>query len=282
MNNEKNPIMTDIEEQKALIAQAQADLDKKLQAIEKQKENARNIERHEKFLEQDIKIGKAQVAATKKYADDLEAATKQFGKFKIVLTESESNRSVYDYDHKAGTKEMVCEIKGMVPKAHIVYKQDASYQITVSEHYVTNGWHASSKGYKMSIIGMGWEAERKMYTNAKTVIKKIEDHYYAKLQEVARKKAIEDLRNNTDWSQMYPNATVTQETMYEGGWNRGRYDKYANSFFGTRIVLANGITVSMKPWADGSWSVWNVKFPTPEVPKGNANEVLEALNNMAF
>jgi hypothetical protein len=38
----------------------------------------------------------------------------------------------------------------------------------------------------------------------------------------------------------------------------------------------------MKPWADGSWSVWNVKFPTPEVPKGTANEVLEALNNMAF
>ena len=70
--------------------------------------------------------------------------------------------------------------------------------------------------------------------------------------------------------------------MYEGGWNRNRYDKYVNPFMGTNIVLANGITVTMKPWADGSWSVWNVKFPTPEVPKGTANEVLEALNNMAF
>jgi len=287
MNNEKNPIMTDIEEQKALIAQAQAELDKKLQAIEKQKADQDRIEKAKKFLEQDIKIGEAQVAATRKFADDLEASTKQFGKFEIVLAESESDRSVYDYDHTAGTREIVCEIKGMVPKAHISYKKDTAYWIKVSEHVVSSGsghfsWHAKSKGYKMSIVGMGWEAERKMYTNAKTVITKIEDHYYAKLQEVARKKAVEDLRKNTDWSQMYPNATVIQETMYEGGWNRNRYDKYVNPFMGTKIVLANGITVTMKPWADGSWSIWNVKFPTPEVPKGTANEVLEALNNMAF
>jgi len=282
MKNEKTPIMSEIEKQQAIIAQAQAELDKQMKAIEKQKTDAARIEKAKKFLEQDIKRGEAQVAATKKYAAELEAASAQFGKFEIVLTESESDRSVYDYDHKAGTKETICEIKGIVPQAHISYKKDTDYWVKVTEHYVTNSWHTSNKGYKMVIIGMGWDAERKMYVNAKTVIKKIEEHYHAKLQEAARKKAIEDLHKSTDWSQMYPNAKVTQETMYDGSWNRGKYDKYANPFNGTKIVLANGVTVSMKPYADGSWSVWSVKFPTPEVPKGTAIEVLNGLNNMIF
>ena len=284
MKNEKTPIMSEIEKQQAIIAQAQAELDKQMKAIEKQKENARSIEKAKKFLEQDIKIGKAQVAATKKFEEELNNATKQFGKFKIVCTDTPVDRSVYDYDHKAGTKELVCEIKGMKPGAHIVYGADNSYKVEVEEHFVSSryNYYAKSNGYKMKIVGMGWEAERKMYTNAKTVLTKIEDHYSAKLREAARKKAVEDLRKSTDWSQMYPNAEVTQETMYDGEWRRGRYDKYANPFIGTKIVLANGVTVSMKPYADGTWTIWNVKFPTPEVPKGTANEVLNGLNNMIF
>lgn len=282
MNNEKNPIMTDIEEQKAIIAQAQAELDKKMQALLKQKEHERQIEKQQKFLEQDIKIGKEQVAATKKFEKALNDAA-GYLKFGIVLSETQSDRSVYDYDRDTKTKVLVCEIKGMVPRAYIKFSPDESYVVGVEEHYVTSGWRAVSKGYKMSITGgVGYEAQRKTYTNAKTVIKKIEEHYNDKLREEARKKAVEDLRKNTDWSQMYPNATVTQESMFEGGWRRGKYDKYASSFMATKIVLANGVTVVMKPYADGTWVIWNVKFPTPEVPKGSANEVLNALNNMAF
>jgi hypothetical protein len=134
----------------------------------------------------------------------------------------------------------------------------------------------------MSVDGLGWEAGNRMYTNAKTVIKKIEEHYQAELAEVARKKAINDLRKNTDWATMYPGAEVKDETMYDGSWERGRYNKYASSYTGTKVTLANGIVICLKPYGNGEWSIQSVKYPTPETPTGETLDVMNALNNMKF
>ena len=279
MNNVKNPIMTEIEKQQAIIAEAQKAIDAQLLQVKRQEELEANITRCKEYLKKDLDTAKKQVQATKEF---FTAIKKQSSLYEIRYREQEIDRSVYDRVPGKDVRQVVAEIKGKAKTAYIVFTPNPKLSITVKEHYVSSRWSSSSKGYKMSVDGLGWEAGNRMYTNAKTVIKKIEDHYQSELAEAARIKAINDLRKGTDWSTMYPGAEVKEETMYDGSWVRGRYDKYANSFTGTKVTLANGIVICLKPYGSGEWSIQSVKYPTPETPTGKALDVMNALNNMKF
>ena len=279
MNNLKNPIMTEIEKQQAIIAEAQKAIDAQMVQVKRQEELAANITRCKEYLKKDLDTAKKQVQATEEF---MTAIKKQSSLYEIRYKEQEIDRSVYDRVPGKDVREVVAEIKAKYKIAYIVFTPNPKLSIIVKEHYVSSRWSSSSKGYKMSVDGLGWEAGNRMYTNAKTVIKKIEEHYQDELAEAARIKAINDLRKGTDWSTMYPGAEVKEETMYDGSWVRGRYDKYAISFTGTKVTLANGIVICLKPYGSGEWSIQSVKYPTPETPTGKALDVMNALDNMKF
>ena len=271
--------MSEIEKQKAIIAEAQKAIDAQMVQVKRQEELAANITRCKEYLKKDLDTAKKQVQATEEF---FTAIKKQSSLYEIRYREQEIDRSVYDRVPGKDVREVVAEIKAKYKIAYIVFTPNPKLSIIVKDHYVSSRWSSSSKGYKMAVDGLGWEAGNRMYTNAKTVIKKIEEHYQAELAEAARIKAINDLRKGTDWSTMYPGAEVKEETMYDGSWVRGRYDKYANSFTGTKVTLANGIVICLKPYGSGEWSIQSVKYPTPETPTGKALDVMNALNNMKF
>ena len=281
MNSLKNPIMTEIEKQKAIIAEAQKAIDAQLEQVKLQEELQANITRCKEYVKKELDNAKKQVQSTKEFMTAIE---KQSALFEIRYKEQVIDRSVYARVPGKDVREVVAEIKDKAKYAYIVFTPNPKLSITVKEHYVSSrsSWTSHNKGYKMAVEGLGWQAGNKMYTNAKTVIKKIEDHYQSELAEAARIKAINDLRKGTDWSTMYPGAEVKEETMYDGAWVRGRYDKYANSFTGTKVTLANGIVICLKPYGNGEWHIQSVKYPTPETPTGKALDVMNALNNMKF
>ena len=269
----KNEMTMTIEQHKEIIANAQKAIDAQLEQVRRQERLEKSAEQQRGFLKKDLDAAKKQVEATEEF---MTAIQKHSNLFEIQYTEKDLDRSVYD-----GT-EVAIEIKGKSKQACIVFTPNPKLWIDVKEHYVSNRWSYTSKGYKMIIEGLGWDASKKMYTNAKTVVTKIEEHYQSELAEAARIKAINDLRKGTDWSVMYPGAEVKEETMYDGAWVRGRYDKYANSFTGTKVTLANGIVICLKPYGNGEWHIQSVKYPTPETPTGKALDVMNALNEMVF
>ena len=273
--------MSEIEKQKAIIAEAQKAIDAQLEQVKRQEELQANVTRCKEYLKKDLDTAKKQVQATEEF---MTAIQKQSALFEIRYKEQVIDRSVYDRVPGKDVREVYAEIKAKAKTAYIVFTPNPKLSITVQEHYVSSrsSWTSHNKGYKMAIDGLGWEASKKMYTNAKTVIAKIEDHYQSELAEAARIKAINDLRKGTDWSAMYPGAEVKEETMYDGSWVRGRYDKYAISFTGTKVTLANGIVISLRPYGNGEWTIQSVKYPTPETPTGKALDVMNALNNMKF
>ena len=281
MNNLKNPNMTEIEKQQAIIAEAQKAIDAQMEQVKHQQWLADQTKRQREYLDKDLAHAKKQVLATEEF---FTAIKKQSSLYVIRYKEQEIDRSVYDRVPGKDVRQVVVELKGTAKTAYIVFTPNPKLMITVKEHYVSSrsSWTSHNKGYKMALEGLGWEAGNKMYTNAKTVVGKIEDYYQAELAEVARKKAINDLRKNTDWATMYPGAEVKDETMYDGSWERGRYNKYASSYTGTKVTLANGIVICLKPYGNGEWSIQSVKYPTPETPTGKALDVMNALNNMKF
>ena len=268
-----------IEQHKEIIANAQKAIDAQLEQVRRQEELAANITRCKEYLKKDLDTAKKQVQATEEF---MTAIQKQSALFEIRYKEQEIDRSVYDRVPGKDVREVVAEIKAKSKTAYIVFTPNPKLWIAVREHYVSSRCSYYSKGYKMTIEGLGWEAGNRMYTNAKTAVTKIEECYQSELDEAARIKAINDLRKGTDWSVMYPGAEVKEETMYDGSWVRGRYDKYAISFTGTKVTLANGIVICLKPYGNGEWSIQSVKYPTPETPIGKALDVMSALNEMVF
>ena len=269
----KNEMTMTIEQHKEIIANAQKAIDAQLEQVRRQERLEKSAEQQRGFLKKDLDAAKKQVEATEEF---MTAIQKHSNLFEIQYTEKDLDRSVYD-----GT-EVAIEIKGKSKQACIVFTPNPKLWIAVREHYVSSRCSYYSKGYKMTIEGLGWEAGNRMYTNAKTAVTKIEECYQSELDEAARIKAINDLRKGTDWSVMYPGAEVKEETMYDGSWVRGRYDKYAISFTGTKVTLANGIVICLKPYGNGEWSIQSVKYPTPETPIGKALDVMSALNEMVF
>lgn len=275
----KNEMTMTIEQHKEIIANAQKAIDAQLAQDKHQQMLAAETKRQKACLDKDIEAAKKQVLATEAF---FTAIKKQSSLYEIRYKEQEIDRSVYDRVPGKNVREVVTELKAKANTAYIVFTPNPKLWITVEEHYVSSRWSTVSRGYKMSIEGMGWEASKKMYTNAKTVVEKIEAHYQAEIAEAARIKAIDALRKSTDWSVMYPGAEVEEGTMYDGAWTRGRYDKYANAFTGTKVTLANGIVICLKPYGNGEWSIQSVKYPTPETPIGKALDVMNALNEMKF
>lgn len=165
-----------------------------------------------------------------------------------------------------------------------ILRNDSNVKISISEHISGTGYHKNNLGYKMTILGMGYDQERHRYTNVKKVVEKIEQFVTRKTEEkkVSDQKA--KLLLSINFSDTRLKDYIAEEgpvTLYRGGYRGRNWDKYMNAYSGWQVKYKNGIIVELAPvtTADGNctWSIVDIRYPRPETPKGDLDDVMAQL-----
>jgi len=222
--------------------------------LKKQAEREKAIESAEAHIAKAQREDQNQIAAARKFLLGFNDAA-----YSIEIHTRQDLKKCSDY--VAGTHVAYWQKEFDRQRATIV---KGDYKINVSEHITYSGrWvsRPTNHGYKMYLSGPGidYKSERRAYTNAKTLMKKINEAIEAieaKQRAVQRQKsAIEQTVDRL--MKEYPTATVVPSKEYERSYaRRQEYIPYD----AVRITFANGINILYKVYPDGTLGRKSIGF----------------------
>ena len=254
---------------------------KENQEIEKKIESCKNL------MANAITNGTLQVKHTKEFFKD-------FGdEFKVEIQQLNKTMtgSIYKYGDSDSNYVEVFEEGYKVPNAIIKHKNSKIF-IKVELHSISHRglYHSTNVGHRMFIQGMSYEIEQKVYKRASTVEKKILESISEATETAHKGKLKAKLLNETDFGKLYPNATVVDKTLWDGGYykNSNKYNKYHEQFAGKHITLINGVQLDIFAGWDykkekAVLKYTNIVYPKPTSPKGDTCfKVIDQLNSLEF
>ena len=220
-------------------------------------------------LEKDIKEKEAyivkvqrqdaeQVAATKKFANELGSM------YKLEISEAENTVQVMgDYiDRENGFDRHILWSKTFTRQSARITR--SQWWITVSEHITyASKWSrtGTSNGYKMELHGPEMGSNNRQYTRTSKVNELINDAIDTiesrKKAEEAKKNAVQTTVDR--FKTEYPDAEVTTDRGWEKSYGRRGYDGVTYDM--VRVKFANGCSIAYRVYGDGSLS--RVSFNLP-------------------
>ena len=243
------------------------------QAIQLEKD----IKEKEAYIAKVQKQDAEQVAATKKFADELGSM------YKLEISEAENTVQVMgDYiNRENGFDRHILWSKTFTRQSAKIVRNNSPYsisvveQITYSSRWSTRG---TSKGFKMEVYGPGLGSNNRKYSRTSKVnevIKEAMDLIDArKKAEEAKKNALQTTVDR--FTAEYPDAEVTTDRGWERSYGRRGYDGVTYDM--VRVKFANGCSIAYRVYGDGSLS--RVSFNLPG--KGDEAIFMKNLSQMKF
>lgn len=201
---------------------------KKEEEEEVEKEKKEKLEKLEREVEQFVSKQTEKNEATVEYLSQFEVAYPKA--YILETTLKEKMFEAFWYNMETDTLELLRNKTIKFKSMQIVFAKDTSYIVDVKEHFVDKSgrWarraHHESKGFKMSIRGMGWEQETKKYKKVSTVNKKIVEATESKKDQVEEKNTkilIKELLFETLHNIYGEMAKVIEKQAYVKGSNGG-------------------------------------------------------------